>query len=81
MGEIFMRSLPGYEGLYSVTSDGRLFNHKTKRFLFGQCEQIYWICTRHSQEFGSWAEGPLHAPTGGDCLCPGGFAESVGESH
>ena len=28
-----MRPIPGYEGLYSVTSDGRVFSHRLRRFI------------------------------------------------
>lgn len=28
-----MRDIPGYEGLYAATEDGRIFSYKRKRFL------------------------------------------------
>lgn len=28
-----MKEIPGYEGLYSITEDGQIFGHKSKKFL------------------------------------------------
>ena len=32
--EIEMRDIPGYEGRYAVTRDGRVWSHRYKSFIF-----------------------------------------------
>ena len=33
MIDVEMRDIPGYEGLYAATSDGRIWSHKKQRFM------------------------------------------------
>ena len=48
-----MRDIPGFEGLYAVTSCGRVWSHKTQKFLKpfnnGHGYQLVWLC-KNSQE-------------------------------
>jgi hypothetical protein len=55
-----MRPIPGYDGLYSVTEDGRVYSHRAGRFIGGYPAKGGYINAVLTLKYKRWCIGVHH---------------------
>jgi hypothetical protein len=55
-----VRPVPGYEGLYAVTDDGRVYSERSGRFIGGYRNRDGYVCAVLCRPGGRWFTGVHH---------------------
>lgn len=52
-----MKPIPNYEGLYSITDDGKLYSHRARRMIGGFLNKDGYACAVLSRNYERWYTG------------------------
>lgn len=66
-----LKPIPGYEGLYSITEDGKLYSHRARRMIGGFLNKDGYPCVVLTRMYGRWYVGIHHLVALAWLECPG----------